>query len=141
MRVNVGNVVLVNIRNYKDEMQAAMFVVLKCDCDVPGLETSDRFTAVKISSNSGSFQVPLDSSKLKFLEHDSFINCDSIERFTNSQVYRIVGTISSYYMNRLLSQTSNYFISIQEQMINSIPENDRLEDIKIIKGGLLNEEV
>lgn len=141
MRVNTGNVVLVNIINFKDEPQAAMYVVLECDCDLKGLESSDRFTAVKISSNAGLYQVPLSADRLPFLEHDSYINCDSVCRFTNDQAYRIIGTITPYYMNRLLSQTSNYFLSIQEAMVNSIPDNLRMEDIKILKGGGTYEEV
>lgn len=120
MRVNVGDVVLVKHRTLEDEEQSGLFVVIYHECE--DMRTSDTFTAIKISSREGSYQIPLTTDRVQFLDHDSYINCNSIMRFREPSVYRILGTLNPYYLNKIITQTNCYFKRMHQQLIEHIPD-------------------
>lgn len=126
MRVNVGDIILAKYLDFDEEVQTAMFVVCYHECG--DVRTSNNFTAIKVSSNPQCYQIPLKTEYLKFLKHDSFLNCNMMFRFREDQVIKIVGRFTPYYLNKLLQQTSNYFNRMRLQITEMIGENNLFED-------------
>lgn len=119
MRVNVGDVVMIKHHTLDNEEQTGLFIVIYHECE--DIRTSDTFTAVKISSREGSYQIPITTDRAPFLNHDSYINCNSIERFREPSVYRILGSVNPYYLNKIITQTNCYFRRMHQQLIKHIP--------------------
>lgn len=126
MRVNVGDIILAKYLDFGGEVETAMFVVCYHECY--DIRTSTNFTAIKISSNEGCYQIPLLKEYLTFLNHDSFLNCNMMFRFREDQVIKRVGELTPYYLNKMLQQTSNYFMKMQKQITNIIGENNLFVD-------------
>ena len=125
MRVNVGDVVLIKYRTFKDVLTTGLFVVIYHECyDEP---TSINFTGIKIATDEYCYQVPLQAQYLTFLDHDSFLNVNAQFRFIEDQVFKIVGRLSPYYLNKLLQQQRNYNKRIESQLIDTIGEQNLFE--------------
>lgn len=126
MRVNVGDVILARYMDFEGQVETAMFVVAYHECyDVP---ISNNFTAIKISSKSYCYQIPLLKEYLTFLDHDSYLNCNMQFRFREEQVLRIVGRLTPYYLNKLLQQTNNYYEKMKKQITETIGEHNLFVD-------------
>lgn len=123
MRVNVGDVVQLDYRDYDDTLQSNnMFVVVYHECD--DYIGSDNFTAIKISTNSRSFQVPLLKTNCSFLEHDSYVNCSHPASFRETQVKKIISTLSPYYMNKINQQMGNWLDRGKYQLVKRYGEEN-----------------
>lgn len=114
MRVNVGDIVLVEFPKFNGEVENAMFLVIHHDCTI--IRASTRFQAVKISTNPATFQIELKSSIHTFLRYDSYINCSIISSFIEEQVIQIIGRANQYIINNVLGQLNNYFNSVKSQL-------------------------
>lgn len=128
MRVNQGDIILTRYGNFDVEEKVGLFLVLYHECHTD--PTSDNFIALKISSKEGFFQVPLSCERITCLDHDSFINCDTQFKFREPDVYRIVGKMTRYYMNKILMQLTNYHNRVQSSLRKYIGEDRLFRDIK-----------
>lgn len=126
MRVNVGDIVLAKYLDFDLDIQTAMFVV--CYHESYDVRTSSNFTAIKISSNEGCYQIPLLKEYLPFLNHDSFLNCSTMFRFREDQVLKRVGELTPYYLNKMLQQTSNYYRRMSKQITEAIGDHNMFKD-------------
>lgn len=126
MRVNVGDVLLINYMDFEEEIKTAMFVVCYHEC-YDNL-TSGNFTAIKISSHPMCYQVKLLQEYLPFLTHDSYLNCNQMIRFREDQVQGIVGRLTPYYLNKMLQQTQNYFCKMKNEITQVIGPNNLFKD-------------
>lgn len=126
MRVDVGDVILAEMLDFNKEIKVAMFVV--CYHESYDDYTSNNFTAIKISSEEHCYQIKLLKEYLPFLNHDSFLNCNSVFRFREQQVIGKVGRLNAFYLNKVLQQTQNYYNKMKEQIIRVIGPNNLFED-------------
>lgn len=107
MRVNVGDVVLIDYANFAGDVVQGVFVVTYHEAMDD--RSSNNFTAIKISTNEYLYQIKLEKSYLPFLEHDSYMNCNQFFRFREQQVRGILGRLTLYYMNKMMVQLQNHF--------------------------------
>lgn len=127
MRVNVGDVVLAKYMNFDGEISFGLFAICYHECyDNP---VSTNFTAIKVCTRSGCYQINLLKRSLPFLEHDSFLNCNMQFRFREDQVLKICGRLTPYYCNKMLQQVMNYNSAMNKQLQDLIGD-DIFEDLK-----------
>lgn len=126
MRVNVGDVILHDYLDFDGQIQTAMFVVCYHECF--DTVVSGNFTAIKISTNKQCYQVHLLKEYLPFLNHDSFLNCNTMFRFREDGVQKIVGRLTPYYLNKMLQQTQNYFNKMKKEITDVIGPNNLFKD-------------
>lgn len=112
MRVNVGDVILVKYMNFDGEITLGLFVV--CYHEYSDNPISTNFTAIKVCTHSGCYQIKLLKFYLPFLDHDSFLNCNMQFRFREDQVLKICGRLTTYYNNKMLQQLLSYQKSMNE---------------------------
>lgn len=127
MRVNVGDVVLCEYRNFDGEVKQGIFIVVFHDSiDKP---ISNNFTALKISSKPYLYQLKLERNYLPFLDRDSWVNCNNVFRFREDKVIAIIGRLTVYYKNKVLQQMINYNNRMVESMRNSIGVENLFEEV------------
>ncbi len=126
MRVNVGDIVLAVYRDFNQELKKAYFVVCYHECyDIP---TSTNFTAIKISSEERGYGILLQPEYLPFLSHNSYLNCNIQFTFRESEVLKVMGHLTPYYLNKLLQQTKNYNNKMSKQITEMIGEHNLFKD-------------
>lgn len=136
MRVNVGDVVLIKYRTYQDELVNGLFVV--CYHESQNIRASEGFTAIKISSKSGCYQIALLKQATDFIDHDSYINCNMTMKFIEDQVIDIIGRVNKHILNSMILQLEQYHKDMQKQLLKLIPEDLQFDKVKKI-GENLNE--
>ena len=114
MRVNVGDIVLIKYMNFDGEITLGLFAVNYHECKDHPISTN--FSAIKVCTKPGCFQVNLLKRYLPFLEHDSFLNCNMQFRFREDQVLKICGRLTTYYLNKMLQQVVSYQCSTNRQL-------------------------
>lgn len=125
MRVNVGDIVTISHPTFDGEFETSMFIVVYHEYkDIP---TSNKFSAVKLSTREGGYDIVATKEYLPFLNHDSYILCSSLMKFSETQVINIIGRLNTHYLNKILGQLRRYFDGISKQMIETIGE-DKLFD-------------
>lgn len=121
MRVNVGDVILAKYMNFDGEITLGLFTV--CYHESGDNPSSSNFTAIKVCTKSGLYQIKLLKQYLPFLEHDSFLNCNMQFRFREDQVIRICGRLTPYYNNKMLQQIMSYQNTMNKQLQSLIGNN------------------
>lgn len=127
MRVNIGDVVLIKYRTFTDELVVGIFAVIYHE--TYDVVTSTNFTAIKLSTEDGCYQIKLEKKYLRFLDHDSYLNCNAQFKFREDQVLKLIGKLSPYYLNKVLQQTRNYQKKIEKQLVSSIGEDKLFREI------------
>lgn len=123
MRVNVGDFVVINYMTFSGEITKGIFYVVYHESNDVS-KSSTAFSAVKVSSTSSGYQIPISSNVFKFLKHDSFINCSSMHRFMENDVLDILGRGNEYTLQRIMTQLNSYYKAIDKQL------NSRLTALK-----------
>lgn len=128
VRVNVGDVVLAEYRNFDDDLVKAMFVVFYHECDdIPG---SSNFLGIKVASNPRGFQINILKDQLNHLDKDSYINCNRIFPLREDRVYKIIGSLNVYYMNKLFIQLNNCLDRAKSQTASRYGEQNMFDQNK-----------
>lgn len=129
MRVNIGDVVLIDYITFEGEKETGLFTVVYHEAS--DIRISTNFTAIKVSSEKYCYNVNLEKKYLPFLNHDSFLNCNQFFRFREDQVNGILGRLTPYYLNKTLQQTKNYFKKIVDGLILNIGKDNLFRDLDL----------
>lgn len=124
MTVNIGDIILVEYRDFNNEAQLGMFFVYSKDNYY--LSNLKSFSTLKICTKPLSYQIFLDSKYYKFLNHDSYINCGCQQRFHEKQVKQILGTVNSYTLEKVQVQLNQFNKDVNMQLDNAISHYRRL---------------
>ena len=125
MKVDVGDVVLIEFMDYQRVKTTGLFAVFYHESyDIP---TSSSFRCIKISTESRSYQVPLQARFHAFLDHDSYLNCTSQFTFLESQVIKIIGRLSPYILDRIVYQLNHLNASTVRQLRTKIGRRSGLQ--------------
>ena len=129
MRVNTGDFVLLDYRNYDGEIVKGIYYIIYHESMV--IKNSTSFLAVKVSSHVSGYQVPIAAKACPFLKHDSYINCSSIHRFQESEVIDILGRTNDYITRRVKTQLKSLFGEIDSQLKPKVPSPEEAEYVKL----------
>lgn len=126
----MGNVVLVDFIRFDGEVDTGLFLVVNVTADYKA--EAQTFTAIKISSNSASFQVALKKCHAPFLQHDSYINCSSVIRLHEDQVKVIVGTVNMHTMRLVRKQFGQFAKQITDQLDTHIERHSKWQNTSLL---------
>lgn len=127
MRVNVGDLVLLEYTNFMGENVNGLFAVIYHE-SMDNISSSN-FNAIKVSTNEYLYQVKLETEYLPFLHHDSYLNCNQVFRFRENQVINILGRLTTYYLNKTLQQINNYNKQVEDGIVRMIGVDRVFENI------------
>lgn len=131
MRVNVGDIVVVDYRNLEDELVPGIFVVIYHESKVR--RYTNTFNAIKVSTEERCFQIKLLKEYLPMLDHDSYLNCDMQFRFREDNVKSVLGRVTQYYLNKIVQQVNNYNQEVISQVKDMIDERNLFEGDLYVK--------
>lgn len=125
--MQIGDIVEIDFMNIEGKIENGIFVIIYLEsADIPN---SLNFTALKVSSREYCYQVLIKKEYVPYLEHDSYINCNQMFRFHFKQVKNLLGSVSPYYLNKIIQQTGNYFKSIEDGLFISIGRDNIFSDL------------
>ena len=113
--VNIGDIVQIKYLDFDNNERVGMFLVYSKDSY--WLSNLKSFSTIKVCTNPLSYQVELD---YKFLDHTSYANCSSFQRFRVDQVYKILGHISTKDLIKVRKQLKNFSKDVDKQLESAI---------------------
>lgn len=116
--IKLGDIVLAEYLTFTKEIKIGIFLVYAIDHTLDG--NVRTFSTFKLSTTPRSFQLKLDASYYRFLNHDSYINANSTQRLCVDQIQAVLGTANSHTMSLIKKQLKNYMRQVYDELDESI---------------------
>lgn len=122
MRVDVGDVVLIDYKEFDGTESTGIYLVIYHESY--DIRNSNLFCACKVSTNPSGFQVYLPQTQETYLNHDSYANCTTIHRFSEYQVKGVLGTMTKKSLGLVLNQINKFTKSMGVQLVSKVGRNN-----------------
>lgn len=130
-QVNVGDIITARYLDFAGNMQTGLFLVYSTDKETLGNKGSSAFNTLKISSEPDSFQVLLEMKYYQFLNHDSWVNCNTNQRLHQGQVKQVLGRVSGYTLQLIKNQMKHFNQVVFDDMDKYIASNKYADNYSI----------
>ena len=112
--INIGDVVCAKYYKFTGEVDEGLFLVYSLDSYwVKGFS---GFSAIKLCTEPEIYQVKLSKDQFAYLDHDSYINCNCLQRLSIDQVKYRLGVVDAKVLYCVGKQLDNLNKDVQKQL-------------------------
>lgn len=123
IEVHVGDVIRATYYRFNGEVDKdGLFLV--CSLDNYWVQDFTGFSAIKLCTKPEIYQVELTKDKFPFLDHDSYVNCNCMQRLSLDQVNEILGVVDSTALYCVMRQLANLNEDISKQLKRGMKRYD-----------------